>query len=104
MMKCMFVYSIQSITQMASSECYPPLVGLSGLQNSSGCEMVCNQLFLDGWDHCDGLDGCLQVKWGCLAQASGVISVVFFIHDIYSNAMHVFFRGVEEVLVICRSR
>ena len=35
---------------------------------------------------------------GYLAQASGVIGVVFFIHDIYSNPMHVFF-GVEEVLV-----
>ena len=83
----MFVYSVQSIMQIACLVgALPPLILLSGLHYSTGCEMVGNELFLDGLDHCDGDDGCLEVKWGCLAQASVVIGVVFFTHEIYQQS------------------
>ena len=86
-MKCMFLYSVQSITQIACLVgVLPPLVLSSGLQYSTGCELVGNELFLGGSDHFDGDDACLEVKWGYLAQASVVIGVVFFTHETYQQS------------------
>ena len=83
----MIVYSVQSITQIA---CLvgglPPLVLLSGLQYSIGCELLGYELFLDGSDHCDGDDACLGVTLGYLAQASVVIGVVLFTHETYQQS------------------
>ena len=63
MMKCMLAYSIQSIKQIACLvEVLPPSCSVTCLQYSSGFEMVWNELFAAGSDHCVLVHGCLEVR------------------------------------------